>query len=148
MSEQFRSLRHLTTHVDEQVRIFTQLQEAIGQVGSLLDQLPERKKELEAVEQQITSAKLKITHTEEAQHLLVETFRKQRQDTAELVKKEQQERVTARESWRLEVQEHHREMALARQTLADVQREIDKKRLDAATLEQELASTVKAVLRR
>lgn len=148
MSEQFRSLRHLTTHVDQQVQTYTQLQEAIRSVGSLLDSLPEKKKELEALELKIEETNKKLTDQDEAQKILVEQFRKQRRDNAEVLQKEQQERVTAREAYRLEVQEHSREIALARNTLADLNREIDRKRGEAETLEKELASTVKAVLRR
>ena len=148
MSESFRSLRHLTTHVDQQVQTYTQLQEAIRSVGSLLDSLPEKKKGLEALELKIDEAKKKLTDQEEAQKILVEQFRKQRHENQALLQKEQQERVTARDAYRLEVQEHAREIALARNTLADLNREIDRKRGEAETLEKELASTVKAVLRR
>lgn len=148
MSEQFRSLRHLTTHVDQQVQTYTQLQEAIRSVGSLLDSLPEKKKELEALDARIEEQTRKIADQDAAQQIVVEQFRKQRQENQAQLQKEQQERVTAREAYRLEVQEHTRELALVRNTLAELNREIDRKRGEAETLEKELASTVKAVLRR
>lgn len=148
MSDEFRSLRHLTTHVDEQVRIFTQLQEAIKKVGSLLDSLPETRRERDALDQQIAENKKKLADQAEAQRVLVEQFRKQRQETQALVQKEQQERVTAREAYRLEQQAHVRTVEDARAQLAELQREIERKKGEVETLEKELASTVKAVLRR
>jgi len=117
-------------------------------VGSILDLLPERKKELDALEVTIGEAKQKLKDSETAQQVLVENFRKQRQETQAVLQKEQQERVTARESWRLEAQTRQQEIAVARNELADVQRQIEQKKSEAETLEKELASTVKAVLRR
>lgn len=148
MSEQFRSLRHLTSHVDDQVRVYTQLQEAIRSVGGILDSLPEKKRELEALQEQATEVRKKTADQEAAQQLLMENFRKQRQENQALLQKEQQERVGAREAFRLEQQTWKQEIEQTRSTLADLQREIDRKRGEAETLEKELASTVKAVLRR
>lgn len=148
MSEHFKSLRHLTSHVDEQVRIYSQLQAAISTVGSILDTLPEKKRELEAVEAKIVEAQQQIVERQNAQQVMVEQFRASRQETAALVKIEQQERVTQREAWRLEAMERQKEIQAARQELADIHKQIVTARGEAETLEKELASTVKAVLRR
>lgn len=148
MSEQFKNLRHLTHHVDEQVRIYTQLQEAIRSVGSILDSLPEKKKEVEALEAAAEDLRKRMVDQEAAQQLLIENFRKQRQENQAILQKEQQERVGAREAFRLEQQVWRQETEQARSILADIHREIERKRGEAETLEKELASTVKAVLRR
>lgn len=148
MSEQFRNLRHLTTHVDEQVRIYTQLQEAIRSVGGILDALPEKKKEIEVLDMKADEIRKTCADQDAAQQVIAENFRLQRRENQALLQKEQQERVGAREAFRLEQQTWRQETEQARALLADLQREIERRRGEAATLEKELASTVKAVLRR
>ena len=148
MSDQFRSLRHLTQHVDEQARIYSQLQEAIASVSGLLDRLPEKQRELTELEAKLAEVTQKTAEAAAAQRVLAEQTLKQRRDMQALLQKEQQERVTAREAFRLEAQTHHQELQALRNTLADLQREIDRRRGEADTLEKELASTVSKVLRR
>lgn len=148
MSEQFRSLRHLVSHVDEQVRIYTQLQAAIAQVSGLLDSLPEKQREVEALNTKIAEAQKKISDLTDAHQVTVEQVRKQRQELQALVQKEQQERVTAREAFKAEQQRWALEITEARETVADLTRQIGQKKNDLSTLQQELDSTVKAVLRR
>lgn len=148
MSEQFRNLRHLTAHVEEQKRIFCQLSDAITSVSALLDSIPEKERQVRELDERIAVGTKKLAEQDEAHRVMAAQFRQQRHETAELVKKEQQERVTARESFRLEQQSHRRELEKAEQELAGTIRQIGQKQGELETLEKELASTVKAVLRR
>ena len=148
MSEQFRSLRHLTVHVEEQIRIYTQLQDAIRQVSGLLDSLPEKERHLKETEEKLLAAQKKIIDAEAAQLVLLQGFKQQRQELQEIVHKEQQDRNAAREAFKTEQHGWHTEIQGSRSTLSDLQRQIVGKRDELQTLQRELDSTVKAVLRR
>jgi predicted nucleic acid-binding Zn-ribbon protein len=148
MSEQFRSLRHLTAYVDQEHARFAQLKDAIAQVSGLIDSLPERKREVEALKQQADEWQQKIAKLEEGHKLLMDQCRNQRAETQGLIQKEQQERMTAREAFKTEQQQWQSTVAKAREELNSVQREIQQKSNELERLQQDLAATVKAVLRR
>jgi chromosome segregation ATPase len=148
MSEQFRSLRHLTVYVDQEVSRFLQLQEAIKQVGGLLDSLPERTREVEALKQQAEAWQQKIGTLEDNHKLLMDQCRNQRAETQGLIQKEQQERMAARETFKQEQAQWQGTIGRAREELNEVQRAIQQKKSELDRLEQDLAATVKAVLRR
>jgi chromosome segregation ATPase len=148
MSEQFRSLRHLTVYVDQEVSRFLQLQEAIKQVGGLLDSLPERTREVEALKQQAEAWQQKIGTLEDNHKLLMDQCRNQRAETQQLIQKEQQERMAARETFKQEQAQWQGTIGRAREELNEVQRAIQQKKSELDRLEQDLAATVKAVLRR
>lgn len=148
MSEQFKGLRHFTTRVDNEVQQWTQLQWAIAQVSSLLDSLPEKRREVEALAAEADAMAKKIEQAKEAHAVLMEQCLTQRRETQAQLQKEQQERVSLRETFRIEQQQHQVEKARSREELNDIQRQITQKKGELERLEQDLQATVKAVLRR
>jgi chromosome segregation ATPase len=148
MSEQFRSLRHLTVYVDQEVSRFLQLQEAIKQVGGLLDSLPERTREVEALKQQAEAWQQKIVTLEENHKLLMDQCRNQRAETQQLIQKEQQERMAARETFKSEQVQGKVLVARLRDEQNKLERDIEQKKNELERLDQELESAVKSALRR
>lgn len=147
MSESFRSFRHLTAYVEQQYQTFAQLKDAIGQVSGLLDAIPEKERELAALEAKATEWQAKIDTLKEGHALTMEQCRKQRKDMQEVLQKEQQERITAREAYKAEQAQWQLAIGKAREELAELQRTITQRKTEQDTLDAQLASTVKAVLR-
>lgn len=147
MSESFRSFRHLTAYVEQQYQTFAQLKDAIAQVSGLLDAIPEKERELAALEAKATEWQAKIDTLKEGHALTMEQCRKQRKDMQEVLQKEQQERITAREAYKAEQAQWQLAIGKAREELAELQRTITQRKTEQDTLDAQLASTVKAVLR-
>ena len=148
MSESFRSIRHLTAYVDQEVTRFTQLQDAIKTASAILDSLPEKERQVREAVEKLAEIELKIGTAQGTHETLLYSFKKQRQEMADLVQKEQQERVTAREAFKDEQHQWRGQIEGLRKTLHGLEQEIQAKKQEIANLEEGLASTVKAVLRR
>lgn len=148
MSEQFPSIRHLSGYVKQRLTEFQQLDAAIAEIQTQWSTLADRKQQLKEAEKRLEDVQGQIREADGRHQQHAEEIKGQRVALQTLLKKEQQERVEAREKFEREHLGWTERENQARATLKALDVDILSKQKELTDLDARLAETVNAVLRR